>query len=257
MSTTRLHPVPATTKGTHAMLDIARSELVQIFRNRLVLVTGLIIPAAAGGYFVYQHETFSELGSPGYIAAIVMFTVMAFGLYTTAVTTLASRRQDLFLKRLRSTAASDQSILAGLVLPVVVLSLVQVVAILTVFAVVTGNPARIPLLVVAILATTAMMGALALATAGLTNSPEHAQVTTLPVSLAVIAVASWVGISGTEELGYLKRLLPGGSATELVVHAWDGGVPLVESLSLVLPTMAWVAIAVALAGRLFQWEPRR
>ncbi|TDB92367.1 ABC transporter permease [Actinomadura sp. 7K534] len=239
------------------MLEIARSEMIQIFRNRLVLVTGLVIPVAAGGYFVHQHEAFSDLGGLGYIAAIVMFTVLAFGLYTTAVTTLASRRQNLFLKRLRSTAAGDAGILAGLVLPVTVISLVQAVAILIVLGAVATGPAQLPLLAVAILATTAMMVALALATAGLTNSPEHAQVTTLPVSLSVIAVASWVGIAGTEDLALLKRMLPGGAATELVVNAWDGGVPLADSLALLPITMAWVLAAVALAARLFRWEPRR
>lgn len=244
-------------KGIIAMFEIARSELTQIFRNRLVLVTGLIIPVAVSGFFVYQHGIFSDLGSLGYVAAMVMFSVTAFGLYTTAVTTLAARRQDLFLKRLRSTAASEKSILTGLVLPVTVIALIQVVAILVVLGVVATSPAQIPLLVVAILATMAMMVALALATAGLTNSPEHAQVTTLPVSLAVIAVASWVGITGTENLAYVKRLLPGGSATELVINAWDGGVPLAESLPLLIPTVAWVVVAVALAGRLFRWEPRR
>ena len=109
-------------------------------------------------------------------------------------------------------------------LPVTVIALVQVLAILVVLGEVAGRPAQVPLLIVAILATLAMMVGLALATAGLTNSPEHAQVTTLPVSLGVIAVASWVGITGTEELTLLKRLLPGGAATELVVDAWDGGV---------------------------------
>ncbi|MFI0350028.1 ABC transporter permease [Actinomadura sp. 9N407] len=239
------------------MLEIARSEMIQIFRNRLVLVTGLVIPVAVSGYFVHQHEVFSDLGSLGYIAAIVMFTVLAFGLYITAVTTLASRRQTLFLKRLRSTAAGDADILAGLVLPVTVIALIQAVAILIVLGVVATGPAQIPLLAVAILATTAMLVALALATVGLTNSPEHAQVTTLPVSLSVIAVASWVGITGTEDLALLKRLLPGGAATELVVNAWNGGVPLAESLPLLAITMAWVLVAVALAVRLFRWEPRR
>jgi ABC-2 type transport system permease protein len=239
------------------MLAIARSELTQIFRNRLVLVTGLIIPVAVSAFFVYRHEIFAEAASLGYIAAIVMFTVAAFGLYTTAVTTLASRRQNLFLKRLRSTAAGDGGILAGLLLPVTVIALVQVAGILVVLGVVAGEPAQIPLLVAAVLATLAMMVALALATAGLTNSPEHAQVTTLPVSLSVIAVASWVGISGTEELALLKRLLPGGAATEVVVNAWNGGVALGESLILLLPTLGWVVVAVALAGRMFRWEPRR
>ncbi|MFF4894330.1 ABC transporter permease [Micromonospora chersina] len=239
------------------MRDIARSELVQIFRNRMVLVTGLLIPVVVSAFLVYRHDTFAEGASLGYIAAVVVFTVLAFGLYTTAVTTLASRRQNLFLKRLRSTAAGDADILTGLVLPVTFIALVQVIAILAVFGVVATMPANVALLVVATLATTAMMLALALATAGLTNSPEHAQVTTLPVSLGVIAVASWVGLSGTEDLALLKRLLPGGSAAEVVIGAWNGGVPVADSLPLLAITLLWVVIAVVLAARLFRWEPRR
>ncbi|WP_250008378.1 ABC transporter permease [Actinoplanes sp. M2I2] len=236
------------------MLAIARSELIQIFRNRLVLVTSLIMPVVVSAFFIYRRDAFATLGSLGYIAAIIMVTVGAFGLYTSAVTTLASRRQNLFLKRLRSTAAGDGSILAGLLLPVTVLALVQITAILTVFGVVGGEPGNLAVLAVAVLATMAMMVGLALATAGVTTSPEHAQVTTLPVSLGVIAVASWVGISGTENLTLLKRLLPGGAATELVVDTWNGAGP---SLVLLAPTLAWVVVAVSLAARLFRWEPRR
>lgn len=239
------------------MLSIARSELIQIFRNRSVLITSFVMPIAVSAFFVYQHEIFARIGSLGYIAAIVMFTVCVFGLYATSVTTLASRRQTLFLKRLRSTAAGDAGILTGLVLPVTVIALIQVAVILTVFGVVSGMPDNVGLLVVAMLATVAMMIGLGLATAGLTNSPEHAQVTTLPVSLGLIAVASWVGITGTEDLAPLKRLLPGGSATELVVNAWNGGVAITDSLLLLAPTLAWVVIAVSLAARLFRWEPRR
>ncbi|MFC9255705.1 ABC transporter permease [Amycolatopsis thailandensis] len=239
------------------MLSIARSELIQIFRNRSVLITSFVMPLAISAFFVYQHELFEKIGSLGYVAAIVMFTVCAFGLYTSAVTTLASRRQNLFLKRLRSTAAGDSSILIGLVLPVTVISLVQVTVIMIVLGVVAGTPANVALLVVAVLATVAMMIGLGLATAGLTNSPEHAQVTTLPVSLGVIAVASWVGLSGTDDLTLVKRLLPGGSATELAVNAWNGGVAIGDSLLLLAPTLAWVVVAVVLASRLFRWEPRR
>ncbi|WP_326611713.1 ABC transporter permease [Streptomyces scopuliridis] len=239
------------------MLSIALSELIQMFRNRLVLVTSFIMPVAVSAYFIYQHEIFADLGSLGYIAAVVMFTVGAFGLYTTAVTTLASRRQNLFLKRLRSTPASDATILSGLMLPVTVVALVQMTAILIVLAGVADEPDNVPLLAAAVLSTLIMMLGLGLATAGLTNSPEHAQVTTLPVSLGVIAVTSWVGITGTEELTLLKRLLPGGSATELVLNAWNGGVPVADSLPLLLPTLSWVVVAVALASRLFRWEPRR
>ncbi|MEU8201860.1 ABC transporter permease [Streptosporangium sp. NPDC049046] len=239
------------------MLSIARSELIQIFRNRLVLVTSLVMPMVVSGFFIYQHEGFAAIGSLGYIAAIMMFTVGAFGLYTTVVTTLASRRQNLFLKRLRSTAASDSEIISGLILPVTVIALVQVAVIMTALAAVTGRPDNVLLLAAAVLSMMIMMLGLGLATAGVTNSPEHAQVTTLPVSLGAIAVASWVGITGTEELAMLKRLLPGGSATELAVNAWNGGVPFTDSLLLLGPTLGWVVVAVALASRIFRWEPRR
>lgn len=242
---------------TPAMLLIARSELVQLLRNRAVLISSLIMPVAAGLFFVYYRDTFEEIGSLGYIGAIVVFTIAAFSLFATTVTTLAARRQDLFLKRLRSTAAGDAAILSGLVLPVSIVALVQVGLILAVLAAVSGGPADPALLAVAVAATFAMMLALGVATAGVTRSPEHAQVTTLAPSLGVIAVANWVGITGTEDLAPLKRLLPGGSATELVVGAWNGGLPAGDSVFLLLPTLAWVAVAVALASRMFRWEPRR
>ena len=239
------------------MLPIAYSEFAQIFRNRAVLISNLVMPLLASAFFIYRRDSFAEIGSLGYVAAVLVFTVGAFSLYTTSVTTLSARRQDLFLKRLRSTAASDPAILSGLTLPVVFTAVVQVVVILGVFAVVSGRPADVPLLAVAILATFVMMLALAMATAGLTGSPEQAQVTTLPISLVTIAVASWVGITGTESLPLLKRLLPGGSATELIVTTWNGGVPLADSLPLLAPTFGWVVVAIALALKLFRWEPRR
>jgi ABC-2 type transport system permease protein len=239
------------------MLSIARGELIQIFRNRLVLVTALLLPVAFSAFLISRHELFTKVGSLGYIAALALFFVVGIGLYTTSVTTLASRRQNLFLKRLRSTAAGDVGILSGLLVPITVLTLVQIAVILSVLAAVTDRPADPLLLVAAVVSTVVMMLALGLATAGLTNSPEHAQVTTLPISVGVVAVAGWVGATGTEKLTLLKRLLPGGSATELILNAWNGGVALGDSLVLLAPTVAWVIVAIALASRLFRWEPRR
>lgn len=239
------------------MFPIAQAELTQLFRNRAVLISGLIMPVAASIFFIYNRDVFARIGSLGYIAALLAFTIAVFTLYASTVTTLAGRRQTLFLKRLRSTAASDRAILAGLVLPLLAISLIQVSLILVAFAVVGSTPANAVLLVIAVLAGFAMMLALGLATAGITNSPEHAQVTTLPLSLGVIAVASWVGITGTESLAALKRALPGGAATELVVNAWNGGATLTDSLLLLAPTLGWVVVGVGLASRMFRWEPRR
>lgn len=239
------------------MLLIARSELLQLFRNRAVLIASLLMPVAAAVFFIARRDVFEDIGGLGYIGAVIVMTIGAFTLYATTVTTLAARRQNLFLKRLRSTAAPDQAILAGLMLPVTLISLLQVAILLGVFAALTETPARVPLLLVAVAATFAMMLALGLATAGITRSPEHAQVTTLPLSLGVVVVASWIGITGTEDLTVVKRLLPGGSATELIVDAWDGGTPVTDSLLLLPPTLGWVVVAIALASRMFRWEPRR
>lgn len=239
------------------MLPIARSELIQLLRNRSVLVTSLIMPMAASAFFINFRDVFAQIGSLGYIAALVVFTIAAFSLYATTVTTVAARRQTLFLKRLRSTAAGDTAILAGLLLPVTVIALVQVALILGVFSAISAGPSDVVLLAVAVVATLAMMLALGAATAGITRSPEHAQVTSLPLSLGVVAVASWIGISGTEHLQMVKRLLPGGSATELVVNAWNGGIATVDSLLLLGPTFAWILAAIMLAARMFRWEPRR
>ena len=239
------------------MLTIAHSELIQIFRDRTALFTSLLMPLAASIYFIYNRDLFVGAGGVGYVAVMLVFTIVAFSLYGIVVTTLAARRQNLFLKRLRSTAATDSAILSGLVLPVSVISLVQVGVILAAFAVVSDMPANIALLAVAIAATFVMVLALGLATAGLTSSAERAQITTLPISLGLVAVAIWIGASGTESLTLLKQLLPGGAAAELLIHAWNGGVPLRDSLLLLGPTVAWVGVAVLLATRLFRWEPRR
>lgn len=239
------------------MVPIAHSELIQIVRNRAVLLTGLVMPVAASAFFLFNRDTFERIGSLGYIAAVVIITIAAFSLYATTVTTLAARRQDLFLKRMRSTAAADPTILTGLVLPISVISVVQVTVILVVFAAASGAPDNAALLAVAVVATFVMMLALGLATAGVTDSPEQAQVTSLPLSLGVVVVTSWVGITGTTDLTWLKRVLPGGSAAELVVHAWNGGVALTDSLTLLAPTLSWVVVAIVLATRMFRWEPRR
>ena len=239
------------------MLTIARSELHQILRNRAVLITSLLMPVGVGAFFVARRDTFAELYSLGYIAAVIVFTIGAFSLYGTIVTTLAARRQTLFLKRLRSTAAGDPAILSGLILPVTLIAVVQVALILGVLAVVSEGPADVVVLAVAIVATFVMMLALGLATAGVTGSPEQAQVTTLPIAIGTIVVASWVGIAGTESATWIKRVLPGGSATELVVGAWNGGLAAADALLLLLPTLGWVVLAVLLAARFFRWEPRR
>jgi len=234
------------------MFSIAAAELKMLVRNRLVAVCAILIPLGLGLVFLVQ-------GSPGgapTIAALQIMLMLAMGVYVTATTTLAARRQTLFLKRLRSGAVSDGSIIGGLVAPIAIIGFVQVVIVLTALSVSAGAPpANIALLVVALLATEAMFVGFALATAGVTNSPEHAQVTTLPLFFAVLGVSIWVTITGVEDLGWLKRILPGGGATELIVTAWSGG-DLSSVALLIAPTLGWAVVGIIAAKAMFRWEPR-
>lgn len=235
------------------MRAIALSELSQLLRNRLVAATAILVPVFFGGVLIATQDNF---GGSAVVAALISMVVVAMGVYITITTTLASRRQSLFLKRLRSTAASDGSIIAGLVAPLVVINVLQMAVILIVLAIVGEPPSNAPALIIMLLLVEAMFLGFALATSGLTNSPDHAQVTTLPIFLVTVGAAMWVALTGTEELALLKRLIPGGAAAELAVEAWNG-IDFSDIIPLVLPTLAWVFVAFVVAGQLFRWEPRR
>jgi ABC-2 type transport system permease protein len=194
-------------------------------------------------------------GSEASIASIQIMAMAGLGVYVTATTTLAGRRQTLFLKRLRSGAISDRSILTGLVLPIVLVNVVQIGAILAVLVARGDNPPAQPLLLVAaLLGTEIMFVGFALATAGVTNSPEHAQFTTLPVFFATFGVAIWAGFSGFADLGWIKRALPGGGTVDLINAAWSG--ELGGVLPSVLGMLAWAVVAALAARAMFRWEPR-
>lgn len=234
------------------MFAIARSEMTQLVRNRLVAASSLFIPLAFSAVLIFNRENFG--GTP-VTAALILVTVTAMGTYITATTTLASRRQNLFLKRLRSTSAKDASILSGLVLPIALVNLVQAGVIVAILSVVGTPPVGVVAVVAAVVVLELMFVGAAIATAGLTNSPDHAQVTTLPLFVVALGASMWVGLTGTEELAGVKRLLPGGAVTELIVEGWDG-MALHEAVSLLLPSLAFVVAAFAMAKSTFRWEPR-
>lgn len=234
------------------MFAIARSEMTQLVRNRLVAASSLFIPLAFSAVLIFNRENFG--GTP-VTAALILVTVTAMGTYITVTTTLASRRQNLFLKRLRSTSAKDASILSGLVLPIALVNLVQAGVIVAILSVVGTPPVGVVAVVAAVVVLELMFVGAAIATAGLTNSPDHAQVTTLPLFVVALGASMWVGLTGTEELAGVKRLLPGGAVTELIIEGWSG-MALHEAVSLLLPSLAFVVAAFAMAKSTFRWEPR-
>lgn len=234
------------------MLQIAQAEFRMMLRNRLVALLGLFTPLAFGALLLLNEPAGDDAG----VIAVLQGEIMiAMGVYLTGTTTLAARRQTLFLKRLRSGAVSDAAILAGLLVPLVLVSIGQVAIVFGVLAATAGPPRHPWLIAVAVLAAELMFAGFALATASVTNSPEHAQVTTLPILAATIAAGIWVITAGTGDLVWLGPILPGGGFAEMLSLAWNGG-DLGSLAGMLLPTVAWAALAVITGRRLFRWGPR-
>lgn len=235
------------------MFSIANAELKMLFRNRLVATCAVLMPLAFGAFLILSVP---DAGSYGGIATLQIMVMIALGTYVTATTTLAARRQNLFLKRLRSGAASDSTIIGGLVMPIVIVSVVQVGVVLAILGATADQPpVNVGLLIVAVLLTEIMFVGFALATAGITTSPEHAQITTLPLFFLTLGVAFWVMMSNPADFTWVKRALPGGGIAELVGVAWNGG-DMGNLVVLLLPSLAWAAIAAFAARAMFRWEPR-
>lgn len=235
------------------MTAIAVAELRMLVRNRLVALSAILIPVAFAAGMIAFRDLY---GGSAIIAPMIVLVIATLGVYMTPTTTLAARRQNLFLKRLRSTSASDSGILAGLIVPLVVINIVQLGAILVTIAIVGEAPANPVFLTVTVLAVEAMFLAFALVTAGVTTSAEHAQFTTLPIFMLSLGVSFWIAFTGTAEQTLIKRLLPGGAAAELITETWTG-IAATDALLLLLPTLAWVVVGLVLAPQMFRWEPRR
>lgn len=233
------------------ILPLARSEVRLIYRNKLVLATALLLPLGLGALIASNGRD----GDWGGVIAMQFLFMLLFCVYATATTSLAARRRQLVLKRLRSGELSDPQILAGLLAPLFALAAVQSVLLLA-CAVAFGAPLpdRPLVLVPAFVAGSAMAASLALATAAFTTSAELAQVTVTPVFLAGIASATWVLSVEPGAVSTLMHVTPGGALADLVRQGWEtGGSPLPAITGLVV----WTAIGWEVAKRWFRWEPRR
>ncbi|MBE2315682.1 ABC transporter permease [Solirubrobacter sp. CPCC 204708] len=233
------------------VLALALSEVRILGRNKLVLATALLLPLALGAMIAADGED----GSWGGVVAMQFVFVMLFCVYATATTSLAARRRQLVLKRLRSGELSDPQILAGLLLPLLVLAGAQSVLLLA-CAVAFGAPLpeRPLTLVPAYVLGSVMSASLALATAAFTASAELAQVTVAPVFLAAITSAAWALSVTADAVTTVMHLTPGGGLADLVRQGWEqGGSVVAPAAGLIV----WTGIGYEVSRRCFRWEPRR
>ena len=233
------------------VLALALSEVRILGRNRLVLATALLLPLGLGALVASDGEE----GQWGAVVAMQFVFVMLLCVYATATTSLAARRRQLVLKRLRNGELSDPQILAGLLAPLLVLAAAQTVLLL-VCAVAFGAPLpERPLMLVPAYAFGSLMAAsLALATAAFTASAELAQITVAPFLLAAITSAAWALSASAGAVTWVMHLTPGGALADLVRQGWeDGGAWLAPIAGL----LVWTLLGYGVTKRWFRWEPRR
>ncbi|GLW94315.1 ABC transporter permease [Actinokineospora globicatena] len=223
------------------VIALARSEVLQLLRNKTTAAMALLLPLVLGAMFLISSD------GQDWEIALAMQLVSAQGLtvYISSTSAFAARRQDLSLKRLRSGELSDLAIIAGVLAPFVVLGVAQCVvlsaAVLITGAPVPGNPLG---LVVAILGGVAVNAAAGLLTATFTATAEAAQITTAPFFFAALGGAIWAIASDNP----WATALPGGAVARLAI-----GEDLVRP---VVALVVWTAVACVLGLRHTRWDPR-
>lgn len=234
--------------------SIAAAEAKITFRNKTVLSGALFIPLAFGAFYVI---TGTGSGTPVMQVLLMLTLVGVMGVYLTATTTIATRREELFLKRLRSGEASNGAIFTGMLIPSVVLVLVQLVVILAAFF---GRGAQLPsqpaLLLAAVVLVLAICAACGLLTAVYTPSAAAAQITIMPFFLVFFGTAIWTLAFPSESLRTVQLLTPGGALSTLVTQAWTAAPTWNDWLPAIVVLLVWTGLFMYYGVRNFRWEKR-
>lgn len=248
---------PGAAPTLRRVLTQAGFETRMILRNGEQLLVTVILPVlvlvglARTGFVDLATDGASRIDfvAPGVLALAVMSTAFT----SQAIATAFDRRNGV-LRLLATTPLGRGGLLAGKVLGVLAVELVQVVVIGAVAVALGWRPelAGVPAALLALLLGTAAFTSLALALAG--SLRAEAVLATANLVLVLLAVAGGIVIPASQLPGWLgdaALLLPSGALGEALRAGLVHGELAVTSL---LVLLAW---AVALAWgvrRLFRWH---
>lgn len=243
---------------------LARFNGLLMVRNRLTLIYAFALPLAALLLLVPLRGA-DDAAAVG-PAAYALLMALLFPVYYNVLSMFVTRRDELVLKRLRTSEVRDLELIASMALPGVLVTLLLI----PISAVVVGLlgwswPVNPVLLVLGTLVAAATFTALAIWTASWTQNAEAAQLTSAPVLL--LAIGGSLRPALPEEAQRWADLTPGAAVLRLVENSWFGlETDTGDSLSFattwaegVLPLavlVAWTAFALLLARRSLRWEPR-
>ncbi len=233
------------------ILAIAEQELRIIVRNKTVLAGAVIMPFLFAGFIAFMRP---PGGAPAFTVGLTSIMVVLLAVYVTVTTTFATRRQELFLKRLRSGETIDAAILTGMAAPVVAITLLQLVALFAiVFAFGLPLPENPWPVIAGILLIVASSTAVGILTSVYTPSASAAQFTTLPYFMLVLGTFMWPALTPSEGLRRIEALTPGGALYHLCEAGWGGGLELLPFISLL---GLWTYLPLHYALKNFKWDKR-
>ncbi|MBK1786302.1 ABC transporter permease [Prauserella cavernicola] len=244
-----------------ALGAIFRAETKLLARNSAVAVSAVLVPAAMGVLFLNADDLLPGAGT-SFLVTLMLLTVFGMSGCITAAASLSYRRDELYLKRLRSGNASDTTVLLGVLSPAIGVTLAQSVLMVVLVGTIASMLPTNPLLLLAVIVLGAALSiGLGMAVTGITSSSEQAQTVATPVVFALLGSGFWAGMSLTEGLSTLQLALPGGAVAELLRLAYSETSTFTGQLAEGLPALgvlaAWTVLALSAARRLFRWEPRQ
>ncbi|MEV0087997.1 ABC transporter permease [Saccharopolyspora sp. NPDC050642] len=235
-----------------AVLALSSAEWKLLMRNKTVALSATLMPLLLGLLLGTSVPGSADLRVWSATLTTQLLAVQGLTVYFTVTTALTSRREDLYLKRLRSSEQSAATILTGLLSPAVLLGFGQMIVL---FGISVGLGAPLPAspvaLVLAMIPGVALAVAAGAATSGRTSTAEQAQITTMPWLIVLLGSAVWASMSTSPTV----VLLPGGAFGDLV-HRAMSGVDLLGGLPALGVLVAWTAVLGLLARTWFRWEPR-
>ena len=252
--------------AVHRVTRLARTNTTLMMRNKLTMGYAVLMPLLPLG-LLFLGERGDVDGAGAFIATSFLMALM-FPVYYNLLSMFVSRRDELVLKRLRTGEIRDGELVLSMALPGVAITLA--VSVLTVMvAMITGIrfPLNPVLLLVGVLLAAAAFAGFALWTASWTRTAEAAQMTSMPV--VVLATIGLLRGAFPETVRPWVDLLPGTAMGNLVRISWFGRPPelgtterfdFLATWGAALPSLAvlaaWTVLAVWIAKRSMQWEPR-
>jgi len=248
--------VSSSRQSSHRVAALARAEGILLWRNRLALLNAVILPAALVG----SLKSFGGLGASGAhdFGAMLLTGLTAFALliavYYNLVTAMVARREELVLKRLRTTPVSPALLLCAQL--TLILSVAIVCGALMVVAPPLGGapwPRNIGGFVISyLLGAWAMLG-LGMVIASLFHNAKVAAGfgSFLFFVMQFFAGLWWQRPNMPNWLRDISNFTPSGAAVQALTDSSVGHWP--RALYLIVLAV-WGAVTSWLAVRFFSWE---